>query len=91
MSTYIKLSDVQNAINNNKFTEHKTALLYFDDVVQKINSLPSISFEEMIKEMIEEYEKDQWRTSRWSQNYYDLWVYIKWLRLVLDKFTSLPK
>jgi len=82
MSTYIKLEDVISTVN---------WPWRWDVTLEKLNSLPSIDPQEMIKEMIEEYEKDQWRTSRWSQNYYDLWVYIKWLRLVLDKFTSLHK
>lgn len=50
MSTYIKLSDVQKIFNKYNISPE-------NGIIQKINSLPSISFEEMIKQEIEEINK----------------------------------
>lgn len=48
--TYIKLEDVQNALND------KFEGVELDYITWKINSLPSINPESMIEEMIEEHQ-----------------------------------
>lgn len=49
MPTYIRLEDALEKIKNANMTHVNMIELY-----SKVHSLPSISFEEMIKEMIEE-------------------------------------
>lgn len=77
MSTYIKLEDVLKAIN----VKNTNA----NEVEKVINSLPSISFEEIIKQEIEEINKrmnterltDEWLQILESQRF--------WLRKLLNK------
>ena len=44
--------------------------------------------EEEIEKMIEEYENEQKRISKWSSLHYDLSMYIKTLQELLQKFKS---
>lgn len=53
--TYIKLEDVQNALND------KFEGVELDYITWKINSLPSINPESMIEEMIEK-ENSDWKS-----------------------------
>lgn len=51
--TYIKLEDVQKIFNKCNISSE-------NGILKKINSLPSVSFEEMIKEMIEEMRNKEY-------------------------------
>lgn len=62
---YIKLEDVQKILIKEKLEwEHSEFLSvveeYVDDATEEINSLPSIDFEEMIQEMIEEMRNKEY-------------------------------
>lgn len=57
--TYIKLEDVQNALND------KFEGVELDYITWKINSLPSINPESMIEEMIEEHQYGAWDYFDW--------------------------
>ena len=57
MTTYIKLSDVQKIISDYKYHNIRT----ITQVQTKINSLPTISPESMIEEMIEK-ENSDWKS-----------------------------
>lgn len=59
MSTYIKLEDVQKILSktSDKYQSEYTWWWIAWKILEDINSLPSISFEEMIKEMMEKVRK----------------------------------
>lgn len=58
------------------------------EFTRKINSLPQIDIVSEIEKMIEEYENEQKRISKWSSLHYDLSMYIKTLQELLQKFKS---
>ncbi len=58
------------------------------DFIFKIKALPQIDIVWEIEKMIEEYENEQKRISKWSSLHYDLSMYIKTLQELLQKFKS---
>ncbi len=58
------------------------------EFTRKINSLPQIDIVKELEKMIEEYENEQKRISKWSSLHYDLSMYIKTLQELLQKFKS---
>ena len=59
-----------------------------DLLIRLLNSLPQIDIVSEIEKMIEEYENEQKRISKWSSLHYDLSMYIKTLQELLQKFKS---
>lgn len=58
------------------------------EFTRKVSSLPQIDIVSEIEKMIEEYENEQKRISKWSSLHYDLSMYIKTLQELLQKFKS---
>lgn len=58
------------------------------EFTRKINSLHQIDIVKELEKMIEEYENEQKRISKWSSLHYDLSMYIKTLQELLQKFKS---
>lgn len=87
MSKYIKLSDVQKILNIkiNDYPKSWTSN-FVEWIMEYINSLPSIDFEKMIKEMIEirrnySYTADEW----WNISRDRVKVAIQTLQELLNK------
>ena len=59
-----------------------------DLLIRLLNSLPQIDIVKELEKMIEEYENEQKRISKWSSLHYDLSMYIKTLQELLQKFKS---
>ena len=59
-----------------------------DLLIRLLNSLPQIDIVKELEKMIEEYENEQKRISKWSSLHYDLSMYIKTLQGLLQKFKS---
>lgn len=79
--------------------EYKYERISIQTLQKSIQSLPQIDIEDLrksilkeveeeIEKMIEEYENEQKRISKWSSLHYDLSMYIKTLQELLQKFKS---
>ncbi len=80
------------------FSRWDDTVMYID-LKDEILKLPQIDTEDLrkcflkeveeeIEKMIEEYENEQKRISKWSSLHYDLSMYIKTLQELLQKFKS---
>ena len=68
--------------------EYKYERISIQTLQKSIQSLPQIDIVSEIEKMIEEYENEQKRISKWSSLHYDLSMYIKTLQELLQKFKS---
>ena len=79
--------------------EYKYERISIQTLQKSIQYLPQIDTEDLrkcflkeveeeIEKMIEEYENEQKRISKWSSLHYDLSMYIKTLQELLQKFKS---
>lgn len=80
--TYIKLEDVLHTIYSNTSVSE-------DTLCRKINSLPSINPEEIIEEMIKQFDKEDKDADSFDAyfNWLSVWKSI-WLKRLLPKFKS---
>lgn len=84
------IQDILKDIPENKWVNISCQIRKDGDSVyiDSIKSLPQIDIVWEIEKMIEEYENEQKRISKWSSLHYDLSMYIKTLQELLQKFKS---
>lgn len=82
MSTYIKLEDVQKILSSEIERLHWSSTL--ENILEKTTSLPSIDFEEMIKQEIE----DCWKL---SDSFNEKMVWTTREKLLQELISKLPK